>query len=169
MPIRLPQTVSCYFCEIIAGRADGWNLVERTELTATFLNGRQFEPGQCMVVPIRHAPTLLDLNPDEDAAVMAAAKRIARVMVSAFDPDGVLVYQNNGVASLQEVPHYHLHVVPRRMGSEWGGGPPHIARLEEGRRPPHLDHAVVTDEKRLTVERLRDHVRVLASLPTIST
>src|SRR5688572_17577392 len=153
MPIRLPEMDPCYFCQIIQGRAERWNVVEETSLTVTMLNGRQFEVGQCIVVPVRHAPTLLELNADEEAAVMAAAKRLTRALIGAFDPDGVLLYQNNGVGSGQEVPHFHLHVVPRRHDSDWGLGPPHIARLE--RPPAHLDHQVVSDTKRQTAEIIR--------------
>jgi diadenosine tetraphosphate (Ap4A) HIT family hydrolase len=153
MPLRLPEMDPCYFCQIINGRGNRWSVVEETDLTITVLNGRQFEVGQCMVLPRRHAPTLLDLDAGEEAAVMAAARRVARAMIAAFDPDGILLYQNNGVGSGQEVPHFHLHVVPRRPGSDWGLGPPHLARLES--RPPHLDHQVVTDAKRQTVDMIR--------------
>lgn len=143
----------CHFCEIIRNTGERWNVLEQTDRTMTVLNGRQFEVGQCMVLPIRHAPTLLDLTAGEGAAIMAAAQRAARVLVAAFDPDGVLLYQNNGVGSGQEVPHVHFHIVPRRAGSDWGFGPPHLARLEQ--RPAHLDHAVVTDDKRGTADALR--------------
>lgn len=159
MPFPLPETDRCYFCEIINGNSDQWNVIGRGELTITVLNGRQFEVGQCMVAPVRHAPTLLDLTNEEAAAIMAAAKRITSVMVSEFAPDGVLLYQNNGVGSGQEVPHFHLHVVPRRSESDWGFGPPHIARLEGRKRPELLDYAVVTGAKRETVERLRRYYR----------
>ena len=123
------------------------------------LNGRQYEVGQCIVLPLRHAPTILDLSDAEAAAVMCAAKRIAQVMVAAFSPDGILLYQNNGVGSLQEVPHCHLHVVPRQPGSNWGDGPPHLARLDHALSPSHQDHTVLTDEKRRTVEQLREHCK----------
>jgi histidine triad (HIT) family protein len=153
MAIRVPEMDPCYFCAIVGGTSDRWSVVEQTDLTITVLNGRQFETGQSMVVPVRHAPTLLDLTGEEDAAIMAAARRLARAMVAAFDPDGILLYQNNGVGSLQEVPHFHLHVVPRHPGSDWGTGPPHLARLE--RRSPRFDHTVVDDVKRQTAETLR--------------
>ncbi len=158
MPLVLPVQDPCYFCEIIHGRSDRWNVIAQDASTITLLNGRQFEVGQCMVVPIRHAPTLLELTPAEDAAVMAAARRVMQVMIGAFDVDGVLLYQNNGVGSAQEVPHFHLHVVPRQAGSEWGVGPPHLARLQPA-HPPHLDFRVATDEKRQTVEAMRRFYR----------
>lgn len=154
MTLPLPEMDPCYLCGIVDA-PKSWNVIERTRSTITILNGRQFETGQCMVLPLRHAPTLLDLTKDEEAAVMAAAKRVTRVLVTAYAPDGVLLYQNNGVGSGQEVPHFHLHVVPRRPDSDWGFGPPHIARLQKPNRPAHLDHTVVTDSKVQTVEFLR--------------
>ena len=99
---------------------------------------------------------MLDLTDAEDAAVMAAAKRLTQALVDAFSPDGVLVYQNNGLGSGQEVPHFHLHVVPRQPGSDWGFGPPHLERLEKEGRLRHEDHLVVTDEKR---KNGREHSR----------
>src|SRR5688500_5436157 len=82
MPIQLPAMDPCYFCQIRDGAIDRWNVIEQTGLTFTVLNGRQFEIGQCMIVPTRHAPTLLDLTPEEDAAIMAAARRVAQAMVA---------------------------------------------------------------------------------------
>jgi diadenosine tetraphosphate (Ap4A) HIT family hydrolase len=89
------------------------------------------------------------------ASVMEAAQRIARRMVDLYAPSGILLYQNNGTGSAQEVPHFHLHVVPRRAGSDWGLGPPHLARFASEGRPAHLDHEVATDEKLRTVVELQ--------------
>jgi histidine triad (HIT) family protein len=153
--LPLPVMDPCYLCELVGSSSSRWNVIEHAELTITVLNGRQFEIGQCLVFPVRHAPTLLDLTEREGAAIMAAAKRLMSVMIDAFAPDGVLLYQNNGAGSGQEVPHFHLHVVPRRPNSDWGLGPPHIARFGAAGPLEHLDHAVMTDAKRSTVERLR--------------
>ena len=161
MPISLPDVERCYFCEIVRSH-ERWNIVEDAGVTFTMLNGRQYETGQCIVVPTRHAPTLLDLSVEEEAAVLAAARRAMRSLVSALNPDGVLLYQNNGIGSGQEVPHFHLHVVPRTPGSDWGFGPPHLARLERS-RPAHLDHTVVTDAKRHTADLIRRHYESAAA------
>ncbi|MGH8249803.1 MAG: HIT family protein [Steroidobacteraceae bacterium] len=157
--LPLPEMDPCYLCEIVAGRADRWSVIDRDEKTLTMLNSRQFEAGQCMIVPIRHAPTILDLDDQEAQAIIVSVRRLTRVMVAEFSPDGVLLYQNNGTGSGQEVPHFHLHVVPRRPGSDWGLGPPQIARLENPDRPPALDHGVVTDAKLEVVARLLRHFR----------
>lgn len=153
----LPTQDPCYFCAIIEGKADRWNVIEQTDLTLTVLNGRQYEVGQCIVVPVRHAPTLLELSEEDAAAVMRAAKRLTEAIVKTFAPDGVLLYQNNGVGSGQEVPHFHLHVVPRREGSDWGFGPPHVAKLKESIGPPKHNYATLTESKAETIKQLRKH------------
>lgn len=154
----LPEMDPCYLCQVVTGHTTAWNVVEGRALTLTILNGRQFEVGQCMVLPRRHAATLLDLTADERGAVMEAAARVTQAMVRLWAPDGVLLYQNNGVGSGQEVPHFHLHVVPRRPNSDWGLGPPHLARIEREGGSASSDHTVVTEAKRQTVALLRQGI-----------
>ena len=132
-PFELPVMTPCVFCELIAGRLDK-GLVEETELTLTIVNIRQYEVGQSLVIPRRHAPTILDLTDEESAAVMDAVRRVSAALVKAYSPDGITLYNNNGVASMQEVPHFHMHVVPRRKSSLWGDGPLHLAALERRSR-----------------------------------
>lgn len=156
-PFDMPVVSPCPFCEIVDGGREP-TIIERTGLTATLLNRRQFETGQVLVMPRRHAPTLLDLTEEEGAAVMQAAQRVARAMVKAFAPEGITVYQNNGVVSLQEIPHYHMHVVPRRRDSGWGSGPAHIAVLD--RHGQRFTDNVVPDPKKAgeIAARLRAHL-----------
>lgn len=103
----------CVFCSIIAGetpahfvgRGDGW---------AAFLDARPLFHGHVLVVPALHKETLLDVNEAELAAVMGAAQRIARAVVTALGCQGTFVAMNNKVS--QSVPHLHVHVVPRTKG-----------------------------------------------------
>ena len=153
MNFRLPVMEPCPFCEL--ARADSpWNLIERTPTTLTLLNGRQFEIGQCIVMPRRHAPTLLELTDEECGDIMRAAKRIGTVLSGIYRPEAMLIYQNNGIAVGQEVPHFHLHVVPRRAASNWTTGPLPLAAANHANRGAHADHAALTDEKLATVAEL---------------
>lgn len=156
MPIQLPDADDCLFCERLLGTYDDWAVIESSDATVSFVNPRQFEIGQCLIIPRRHAPTLVDLSVEEAQAVMATVHRVARAVVEAYDPDGLTVYQNNGIASYQHVPHCHFHVVPRRFGSGWGEGPRHLAALDRG--------ALERDTKRLgapmdTQHALADEIR----------
>ena len=146
----------CFLCEVIAGRSEK-GMVEETELTLTLVNWAQFELGQVYVVPRRHAPTLFDLTDDETVAVIHAARRVAGAIVRAYDLDGLNLIQNNGVIAGQGAPHFHMHVVPRRkVGSDWGNGPPHLAVLE-GKAPirPERD-VIVSLEQEYEIAR---HIR----------
>ena len=71
----------------------------------------------------------------------------------------MLLYQNNGTAVGQEVPHFHLHVVPRRLGSRWGEGPHALENANRANRGAHADHAAVTGEKLATVAELLQRMR----------
>lgn len=123
----LPFTESCHFCERLAV-SEPPGLVAETGLTATLVNARQHQQGQVIVIPKRHAPTVLDLSEEEAVDAFRAARRVAQALSEAFEMDGMLLYQNNGVASGQEVAHFHLHVCPQRFASSrWGNEPPHIA------------------------------------------
>jgi histidine triad (HIT) family protein len=154
MNFRLAVMEPCPFCEI-AREPSPWNLIERTPTTLTMLNGRQFEIGQCIVMPRRHAPTLLELTDGECGDVMRAARRIGALLSATYRPEAMLIYQNNGIAVGQEVPHFHLHVVPRRVGSHWTTGPHALDVANRENRGAHADHAVITDGKLATVAELR--------------
>ncbi len=160
MDFKLPEQDPCFFCEVIAGREDK-GVVEATGETLTFVGQRQYEVGQVFVIPRRHAPTLLDLTEDEGAAIFRAVHRVADALVRAYEPDGLTLYQNNGVASLQEVPHFHMRVVPRRLeNSKWDPGPPHIAILE-GKVPLKTteDVRIGMDEEHRVAAHIRRYLR----------
>jgi histidine triad (HIT) family protein len=112
MPIAIPQREPCPFCENLAGRHP-CAFIAQHDLYSSFVNPRQFEKGTLLVIPNRHAPTLLDLHSDELTAMFLHAQNLIRALNKAFSPDGYNVYQNNGIAAGQSVPHYHLHIVPR--------------------------------------------------------
>ncbi len=147
--IELPRQDPCEFCEGMAGRDEYWTPVAETELTLTVVNPYQFETGQCCVITRRHVGTLLDLTAAEGSAVIDAARAIANAMLAAYRPLAILTYQNNGVYSGQEVPHYHFHVVPRQPGSDWGIGPPQLQRFPGAGRVPGTPHDPSADAARM--------------------
>ena len=102
----------CIFCRLIAGEIPASRIYEDA-LTVAFMDLGQINPGHALVALKRHAATLTDLTPDEAAAAMRTAQRVARAIQAAFDPPGITLLQANGRAGDQTVFHFHLHVAPR--------------------------------------------------------
>ena len=146
--IELPEQNPCEFCEGFAGRDPTWAVIDECVSTVTVLNPFQYETGQCCVITKRHVGTLLELNNVEAKAIIKAAQRVAMALVSKYQPLGVLTFQNNGVYSGQEVPHYHFHVVPRQQGSDWGIGPPQLAVFDGVGRERGTTHNTSGDAER---------------------
>lgn len=146
--IELPRQDPCEICETLAGRSTV-PIIAESELTITIVTPVQFEVGQCCVVTRRHVGTLLDLTEQEGAAVIKAAREVAQALLATFEPLGILTFQNNGVYSGQEVPHYHFHVVPRQPGSDWGIGPPQLHKFPDaGRASGTISDSASDDERR---------------------
>ena len=102
----------CIFCRLVAGDIPAARVYE-DELTVAFMDIGQVNPGHVLVATKRHAATLLDITPEEAAAVMQTAQRVAQAVRATFDPPGLTLLQANGREGDQTVFHFHLHVVPR--------------------------------------------------------
>lgn len=102
----------CIFCRLVAGDIPAAK-VHEDALTIAFMDIGQVNPGHVLVATKRHAATVLDITPEEAAAVMQTAQRVAHAAQAAFDPAGLTLLQANGREGGQTVAHFHLHVVPR--------------------------------------------------------
>jgi histidine triad (HIT) family protein len=106
---------NCVFCRIVAKEIPA-ALVYEDELAIAFMDAGQVNPGHVLVAAKAHAETLFDLDDAQAAALLRAAVRVARAIRSAFQPQGLSVYQANGKAAWQSVFHYHMHLLPRHEG-----------------------------------------------------
>ena len=107
---------SCVFCEIAAGRGPA-SVVYSDERVIAFLDIRPVTAGHLLVVPRAHAAGLSDLVPADGAAMFSTAQRLAAALRVAGVPcEGINLFLADGEAAGQEVPHVHLHVLPRARG-----------------------------------------------------
>ena len=99
----------CPFCAIAEG-APAHRVLDEPDVLA-FLDVRPVFPGHVLVIPRRHAETLIDLDGTEVGQVFGAVQRVVRAVEQAMEAAGTFVAVNNRVS--QSVPHVHVHVVPR--------------------------------------------------------
>jgi histidine triad (HIT) family protein len=72
--------------------------------------------GHTLVIPKKHYETI-DVVPDgEFGAIFGAVKKIVSKLRDKLEPDGFNVVQNNNPAAGQVIPHFHIHVIPRKEG-----------------------------------------------------
>ena len=111
---------ACVFCEIVAGRAPA-SFVHRDDEIVAFLDIRPIAEGHLLVVPVRHAELLGDLNEATAARMLVIARKLdAALRTSGLPFEAALLMLADGAAAGQEVPHVHLHVLPRRHGDGFG-------------------------------------------------
>ena len=102
----------CVFCRIIRGELDSATIFQ-DESTLAFLDLRQSNEGQVLVVPRNHIEQIYDLDEDTASSLASTVCRVARAVRRVYAPEGLSIWQSNGPAAFQEVSHVHWHVFPR--------------------------------------------------------
>lgn len=107
----------CIFCRIISGEVPA-RMVSQSDTAAAFMDAFPLSPGHTLVVPKAHRQLVQDMTAAEVAGVFGmAAKLIPKT-------DGLggatLMAVHNGQGAGQEVPHVHVHLVPRYAGDSGG-------------------------------------------------
>lgn len=117
----------CLFCQIVAGEIPSRSVYE-DETTIAFLDVNPLAPGHTLVVPKEHYETMSDLPVDVAGDLFETARRVTPAAQDAVGANAATVGVNNGEDAGQEIPHVHVHVVPRQPGSV---NPPIHALVED--------------------------------------
>lgn len=104
--------MDCLFCDVVHGKAAS-SIVYRDEQTCAFMNLRQANAGHVLVVPRSHVETIDQLDRETAAALFWTVVHVSRGIRTALQPDGLNIWQSNGAAAGQEIPHVHIHLLPR--------------------------------------------------------
>ena len=102
----------CIFCEIVAGELPA-RIVDEDERTIAFMDIAPATRGHALVIPREHSADLLEASPEDLAATVVAAKRVAGRLGERLGADGVNLLNACGAAAWQTVFHFHVHVIPR--------------------------------------------------------
>ncbi len=122
----------CIFCKIIAKEIPATLLYE-DDYVLVFMDSGPIIKGHALVIP-KHHYDLITETPDAILVQLhSTAKRIATAQMNGLGADGVNIMQNNGAAAGQEVPHIHVHVIPRFIGDghHWNWNPRTYDDLDE--------------------------------------
>jgi diadenosine tetraphosphate (Ap4A) HIT family hydrolase/chloramphenicol 3-O-phosphotransferase len=133
----------CLFCLIVAGRSPA-HVVHETNATIAFLDQlrQPTDAAHVLVIPKAHVENIYAVDDALGAELFAAHALVARAVKRAFAPEGITTWSSNERGANQEIPHFHLHVYPRRVGVPY---PPIVMRPET----PVRDEVLVPSADRL--------------------
>jgi ATP adenylyltransferase len=135
--MRAEDGERCVFCRILSveatASADKANyIVHRGEHCIVILNAYPYASGHCMVMPVRHVGTLLELTTTEAGELWEFVTHATGALGAAYSPEGINVGANLGRAAGAGIPgHLHVHLVPR-----WNGDTNFMTAIAETRVVP---------------------------------
>ena len=105
--------MDCIFCKIIAGEIPSIKVFEDGN-TVAFMDINPLSEGHLLVVPKKHFTTLFDADDESLAQTFSVVRKLALALQKALGIDSLNLLQANGRWAVQSVPHFHIHVIPRR-------------------------------------------------------
>ena len=112
--------MDCIFCKIISGQIPSRKVYE-TQSSLAFLDAFPLTRGHVLVIPKAHYVKIQELS-KSDTADLFEMVRLVSSKIERLAPSS-LIAVHNGKESGQEIPHVHVHIIPRN--SKDGVGPVH--------------------------------------------
>ena len=109
--------MDCIFCKIISGGIPA-KILKETTLSISFLDAFPLAKGHVLVIPKNHHQKIQDMSKDENTDLFL----LVHEMMSKVDSisGATLVAVHDGIDAGQEVPHVHVHLIPRSKDDSAG-------------------------------------------------
>lgn len=107
--------MSCIFCKIVNGEVPSRKVYE-DEHTLVFMDIAKDVDGHMVAIPKKHVESILDCDRDTLARLMDTVKKVSLHCTESCGYEGVNLLSACGKSAGQSVPHFHLHLIPRRHG-----------------------------------------------------
>ncbi len=111
------STNKCVFCEIIIGKIKARKLYE-TEHSIAILDAFPLKDGHSLVISKSHKPKIQDLSLIENRDIFDAMHFLTEKIEKSMNCNSSLIGIHNGKDAGQEIPHFHIHVIPVAESNE---------------------------------------------------
>ena len=109
--------MDCIFCKIVDGKVSSRKIIE-TRKSLAFLDAFPLTKGHTLIIPKKHYVKIQEMS-KEDNWDLFEVVRILTGKMERLAPSS-LVAIHNGKESGQEVPHVHVHIIPRNTDDSVG-------------------------------------------------
>ncbi len=112
--------MDCIFCKIVKREIPA-KIIGETEKSLAFIDAFPLTKGHSLVIPKNHYEKVQDISTVDNADLFETVRRV----ISKVDKisNATLLAVHNGKESGQEIPHVHVHLIPR--SAEDSAGPVH--------------------------------------------
>jgi histidine triad (HIT) family protein len=110
---------NCVFCAIVEGKIPSHKIYESEKVLA-FLDIHLSAPGHILLIHKVHVARVEDLEREDAEALFKALHGLVGGIQRAMGAPASTIGINNGRESGQEVPHVHIHIIPRSRGDRGG-------------------------------------------------
>ena len=109
--------MDCIFCKI-AKKEILAKIVTETEKSIAFLDTFPLSRGHTLIIPKHHYEKVQDITVDDNTDLFETLHKV----ISKVDKitGSTLLAIHNGKGSGQEIPHVHVHLIPRKPGDSAG-------------------------------------------------
>lgn len=128
------QDPHCVFCKILAGKIPARILMQNDKAIA-LLDAFPLTAGHTLVIPKLHCAKVQDMGEQDAMAMFEITWKIAGAIEAGSQVEASTIAIHNGKEAGQEVPHVHLHIVPRKSGD--GAGAIHSMFRNRPKLGPH--------------------------------
>ena len=112
--------MDCIFCKIVKGEIPA-KIIAETEHSLAFIDAFPLTKGHSLVIPKNHYEKVQDMTLDDNADLFKTVHQVISKVDSLTN--ATLLAIHNGKESGQEIPHVHVHLIPR--SPEDSAGPVH--------------------------------------------
>lgn len=120
----------CIFCKIASGEIQGMRVYEDAE-TLAFMDLAKDVDGHVLVIPKKHCKNILDCDAETLSAVMNTVKKVSLHLTEKCGYDGVNLLNASDESAGQSMPHFHIHIIPRRKNDGIDAWPSFAGAKEE--------------------------------------
>src|SRR5260370_7976101 len=126
----------CVFCEIVGGEWPA-RFTYQDDTVIAFMDVQPITQGHMLVLPREHAVLMTDVNETAAMRTFRVARKLAAVARQTLGASGVNLIVMDGEAAFQDVPHFHVHVIPRYAKHGFDLTLPHTSDPPPPRAPLH--------------------------------
>ena len=120
----------CIFCKIASGEIQGMRVYEDVE-TLAFMDLAKDVDGHVLVIPKKHCKNILDCDEETLSAVMNTVKKVSLHLTEKCGYNGVNLLNASDESAGQSMPHFHIHIIPRRKNDGIDAWPAFTGAKEE--------------------------------------